>query len=49
MTVAGSALHLGPHARLALCISWPLFVLLMCFAFGTSLPSRSCGCFCAHR
>src|SRR5512132_3228807 len=31
----------------SLCISWPLFVLVTCFSFGTSLASRSCAFFCA--
>ena len=31
----------------SLCISWPLFVLVMCFSLGTSLASRSCAFFCA--
>jgi len=31
----------------SLCISWPLFVLVTCFSFGTSFASRSCAFFCA--
>src|SRR5204863_419718 len=31
----------------SLCISWPLFVLVICFSLGTSLASRSCAFFCA--
>src|SRR5437762_8598741 len=27
----------------SLCISWPLFVLVMCFAFGTSRSAASAG------
>jgi hypothetical protein len=30
-----------------LCNSWPLFVFVKCFAFGTSLASCSCAFFCA--
>jgi hypothetical protein len=31
--------------RLLFVYSWPLFVLVMCFSFGTSFVSRSCAFF----
>jgi hypothetical protein len=34
--------ELGSSSGCSLCISRPLFVLVMCFAFGTSLASFSC-------